>query len=164
MKSFKDTQDREWVIEINVAAIKRVRGLLSIDLYKAADDGLQGLADIVGDPVQLVDVLFVLCRDQATERGVSDEDFGRAMGGDVLLNASEAFVEELVDFFPEPRARAALRKVIDTGRHLRDRLIDRAEAQINAIDLDSEAETLVASLTGSRESSASTPTPGPSAS
>jgi hypothetical protein len=159
MHSFKDTQDRTWSVEINVSAVKRVRGLLKIDLYRVVDDGFKGLSEIIGDPVQLVDLVYVLCKSEADQRQVSDEDFGRSMGGDALLAAADAFVEELVDFFPEPRARSALRKVIETGRQLKDRLIDRAEVQINDLDPQREAETLIASWTASQASSASTPAP-----
>jgi hypothetical protein len=34
MRTFNDNAGRTWTIAINVAAIKRVRGLLNVDLYK----------------------------------------------------------------------------------------------------------------------------------
>src|ERR1043165_6369596 len=108
MHTFKDNADRTWTVAINVTALKRVRDLVHVDLYKLVDQGLKPLADLVSDPVQLADVLYCLCKDEADSRQVSDEDFGRALGGDAILLAAVAFVEELVVFFPRARARASL--------------------------------------------------------
>ncbi len=65
MKTFTDNAGRTWTVSINVAAIKRVRGLLDVDLYKLVDDGFQPLSKLVSDPVQLADVLYCLCKDEA---------------------------------------------------------------------------------------------------
>jgi hypothetical protein len=58
MRTFTDNAGRTWIVQVNVAAIKRVRGLLGVDLYKLLDDGFQALAKLVSDPVQLADVLY----------------------------------------------------------------------------------------------------------
>jgi hypothetical protein len=65
MHSFRDNVGRVWTVTINVAAVKRVRGLVGVDLYKLVDDGFKPLAALVSDPVQLADVLFCLCKDEA---------------------------------------------------------------------------------------------------
>ncbi len=80
-------------------------------LYQVVDDGLQALGKLVSDPVRLADVLYCLVKDEADARQVSDEDFGRALAGDAITAAAEAFVEELIDFFPDARVRAGLRQV-----------------------------------------------------
>ena len=59
MKTFTDNAGRTWTVQVNVAAVKRVRGLVGIDLYKLVDDGFQALAKLVSDPVQLADVLVL---------------------------------------------------------------------------------------------------------
>jgi hypothetical protein len=163
MQSFKDNAGRTWTITINVAAVKRVRGLLGVDLYKLVDDGFKPLAALISDPVQLADVLYCLCKVEADAKQITDEDFGRALGGDAITLAAEAFVEELIDFFPDARARASLRKVVTAGRRVRDRLLDHAETLIEKIDPEREANGLIASFGSSRASSASTPAPSPSA-
>ena len=163
MHSFRDTAGRTWTVAIHVAAVKRVRSLVAVDLYKLVDDGFQPLANLLGDPVQLVDVLYCLCQDEATSRGLSDEDFGRALAGDAITQAAEAFVEELIDFFPDARIRATLRKVQTTGQRVRDRLLDHVETTLAGIDPDQMAARWIASSGNSPASSASTPTRSPSA-
>ena len=78
MHSFVDNSRRTWEVAINVAAVKRIRGLLGIDLYALVDDGFKSLSKLVSDPVTLADVLYCLCKDQADKQSITDEDFGRA--------------------------------------------------------------------------------------
>ncbi|MDW8266762.1 MAG: hypothetical protein RMJ52_15670, partial [Gemmataceae bacterium] len=105
---------------------KRVHGRLLINLYQLLDDHLKGLGELLGDPVQLVDVLYVLCQGEANVRQVSDEDLGRVIFGDAIHRATEAFLQELIDFFPDPRGRQALTTILTEARKVRQRIIERA--------------------------------------
>lgn len=163
MHSFRDNAGRTWTVAINVAAIKRVRGLVGVDLYTLIDDGFRPLGALVADPVRLVDVLYCLCRDEADARQISDEDFGRALAGDAIALATEAFLEELIDFFPDARTRASLTKVLAAGRAVRDRVLTHAEREVETLDPDRVASTLIASFGTSRGRSGSTPATSPSA-
>jgi hypothetical protein len=145
-----------------VATIKRVQGLLQINLYKLLDDNFKGLGELLGDPVQLVDVIYCLCKEEADARNVSDEDFGRAMYGDVIFHATEAFLEELIDFFPDPKVRQSLRKIITEAKKVRSRILDRAEQVLASFDADREASKLLSSFGIAPESSELTPGRSPS--
>jgi hypothetical protein len=162
MHTFTDNAGRTWTVAINVAAAKRVRGLVNIDLYKLVDDGFKPLGELLADPVRLVDVLYCLCKDEADARNVSDEDFGRALYGDAITMAAEAFVEELIDFFPDARAREGMRKLSAAGKKVKARLLDHAEKVLDQLDPEAEAQKLIASFGSSPGSSGSTPAPSPS--
>lgn len=145
MRVFTDNVGRTWTLEINVTAVKRVRGLVGIDLYQLASDGFESLGKLVSNPVDLADVLYCLVKDQADSQGVTDQDFGRALAGDVITLAADAFVEELIDFFPDARARSGLRKVIEAGKKVRANLLARAESLLESLDPDAEAAKLIGS-------------------
>jgi len=162
MHTFTDNAGRVWTIAVNVATIKRVQGLLKINLYKLLDDNFKGLGELLGDIIQLVDVLYCLCKEEAEARKVSDEDFGRAMFGDAIHQATEAFLEELIDFFPDPKVRRSLRKIIAESRKVRGRMLDRAEQVLESFDADREANRLLRSFGIAPESSDSTPALSPS--
>ena len=162
MKSFTDNAGRTWTIEVNVTAIRRVRALVGVNIHQLVDNGLQALGRLVSDPLQLADVLYCLVKDEADARSVSDEEFGRGLAGDVITLAAEAFVEELIDFFPDARVRAGLRQVIDKGNQVRQRLLTHAEAMLEVVDPQVEASRLINSFGNSPASSASTPAPSPS--
>lgn len=108
MRSFKDADGRDWSIAVNVTTIERLRSRLQVDLLSLCDDNCKLLAQLADDPVLLVNSLYVICEDQAQARSVSDEDFGRAMFGDVIGSAHEVLMAEIVDFFHDPRKRKIL--------------------------------------------------------
>lgn len=149
MRSFKDSAGRSWDVSISVQSVKTVRDLLKIDLYALVEQGAKGLGDLLGNPVAFVDVLYVLCREQAQKQGVSDEDFGRGFAGDVLELAGDCFVEELIDFFPNRPGRASLRKLIAKGKEAGAQLMSRIDSQIEALSPERMAELLDKHLSGS---------------
>jgi hypothetical protein len=167
MRSFKDNQGRQWSVEINVTAIKRVRGLTGEDLMQVIEGTL--IEKLIRDPVLLCDVVYAICKPEADARSVSDEEFGKAMAGDAIEAATTAVLEELVSFCPSPRDRANLGRVLQATRKVMDRARDLVEKKLDSGELDRLADRLLAegspeataggSSTSAQESSASTPAP-----
>jgi len=141
MKTFRDNAGREWAIEVTVAAVKRVRSLIQVDLLEAADGKL--LEKLASDPVLLCDVVFCLVQPEAKARGISDEDFGRGLAGEAIERATAAFLEELVDFFP-PARRRLLSKALGKLRLLETKAFAVAEKRLDSPELDQELERLLA--------------------
>lgn len=150
MKTFKDSEGREWRVAVTVTAVKRVRDIAGVDLLGVADGKL--LEDLINDPVKLVDTVYALCEPQAQERGVSDAQFGEAMAGEAIDAATEALLEGLVGFFPNPKRRA-LRAAMDKLAAMQNRIADAVVAKIEsgALEamLEEELRTVGASSTGS---------------
>lgn len=149
MKLFKDNAGRDWSVSVNVATLKRVRDLLNVDLLDMAT-----LEKLSADPVLLVDVLYVICRDEAKAGDVTDEQFGVGLAGDSLDAATTAMMEELVSFFP-PRRRAILRKIIDRMRGLESKQLDLIEQRIDGGELDRIVEESLARLNSGKTSTSS---------
>ena len=106
MKTFTDNKGRNWNIEINIATVKRLKGF-NINLMDAIRGDL--IKEVSDDPIYLADLIFYICKPQADELKISDEDFGSALAGDAIQNATDALLDELIDFFP-PGKRQVLRK------------------------------------------------------
>ena len=123
MKSFTDNLGRTWTLVVNVAAIKRVRALCGVDLNaiveidKDNNPTAELLERLSTDPVLLVDVLYAVCKTECDQKGVTDEDFGAAMAGDAIEQATAALLDEVVDFFPTAK-RAALQKILAATRRI----------------------------------------------
>ncbi len=91
MPKFIDKRKRDWTIHVDAASIKNVCEVLGVDLGDRAS--FKRLAD---DPVLLCNVLFVLCEDQAKERGISDVQFGRLLAtGNVIAHATKALIRAM---------------------------------------------------------------------
>jgi len=167
MRNFKDNADRTWTLTLNVYTVKKVRDLLDVDLLDLSDsgdakDGNSLLYRLIADPVLLVDVLYVVCKEQADGASVTDEQFGRAMAGDAIDAATRALLEELADFTPSPRDRARARKVIDATWKLIDRAQDVLDAKADG-ELARAADAALSALGSSSGNSpaSSEPTPDP---
>lgn len=161
MKTFKDSEAAEWQIAINYGAIKRVKGLIP-------DANLAGYADAAGSALPLCtrlqvdieffcNVLYALVKPQADERKISDEDFGRRLGGEAIFAARAAFFEEWAEFFRQLHQADAVAAIEKQAAVMEQATAMTAE-KIEAIDVKSLlAQTSSASAADSPESSASTP-------
>jgi len=140
MKTFTDNSGRSWSITINVATIKRVRDLLGINLLEAASGEL--LDRLSEDPILLCDCIYVICKEQADSQKITDEDFGRCLGGDSLDGATSAFLEELVNFFPAGR-RQVLAKIITKMKAAENLATELATKRLEAPELQRQIEKIL---------------------
>lgn len=101
MHAFTDNKGRPWAVELNVTAMKRARDLAGVNLARVLDDGF--LEAFLEDAFQKADVLYAVCLDEARQRGVTDEDFGRGLTGDAMQAAEVALLQELANFSPARR-------------------------------------------------------------
>jgi len=129
MHKFRDTNGREWKIILHVTAVKDVKDRLKVDLLQADQDNT--LSQLATDPAMLVDVLYVLCEQQAEQAGITDRQFGEGLAGDAIDRATTAFLEELIDFFPKSR-RIVLKKVLAKMNEVIDRAVDVATKTIDS--------------------------------
>ena len=168
MKSFTDNLGRTWTLVVNVAAIKRVRALCGVDLNaiveidKNNNPTAELLERLSTDPVLLVDVLYAVCRPECEQKGVSDEDFGAAMAGDAIEQATSALLDEVIDFFPEAK-RLAFRKILSASRRFEEMARKRLAAAMADSGFEdrvvSELERLTGLSPNAPESSESTRIP-----
>ena len=166
MRQFTDTKERVWEVELNVRQMKRVRDALGIDLVNVIQAGRDGtvatdtLDRVANDPILLVDILWVLCEGQAKAAGVTDDDFGSSLAGDSISDATRAFLDELVDFFPGAR-RLFLKKAVDLARKYETETLGLLEKALNSPEFEERLKTSLQPPAASRESAESTPAPSP---
>lgn len=142
MKTFTDNTDRSWNIEINVAVVKRVRDLADVDLLEIVEGKL--IERLIRDPILLCDIVYAVCKLQADDRDVTDEEFGRSMAGDAIEHATSALLEELVSFCPSPRDRKNLGRVLEATNRVMDRARDLVEQKLDSGELERIAEQALA--------------------
>ena len=159
MKTFDDNAGRTWTVAVTINAVKRVKGLLDVDLTDLMDGDPPLLTRLDTDIVLLCDVIFALVKPQADEQGVTDEAFAEALGGDAIIAAHDALLEELADFFRSLR-RTDVTKAVEKQIAMVRAAVQAAEARIEAVDVDREIEEAFRSGDSSGNSPASSePTP-----
>jgi len=109
MANFSDNNGRNWVVTLNVHAMKTIKQTLDIDLL--ADEGPEILQRLSDDIELAVNVLYLAIKEQLDTASISDEQFGKSLGGDCLNEAVGALVQAMIDFFPNPQKREFLSKL-----------------------------------------------------
>jgi hypothetical protein len=139
VKTFRDTNGREWPIEINVNSLKRVKDSVEgFDLLRVVED--QATLDrIINDPFTLVATLYAILEPKATAAGITPEGFGEAMGnGDALAQASDALLADLADFFP-PHRRGPMKAAIHKLHQVQKKAAELATARIESPEMERAA-------------------------
>lgn len=165
---FADTRSRPWTIALNVHTVEQIRDQLNLDLLEPTPELMQRLAV---DPVQLVGVLAVALADDLTAADETPEGFARSLGGDAIDDATDAFLQALVNF-SRRHQRPALQKALDRTRKAEEQMYQAAEKTLSSPRTDEmidkaidkaigeiETELYGKPSTSSPESSELTPAP-----
>lgn len=112
---------------INVASMKRVKESLGLNLMDCVSGDL--MSKLSTDPCLLVDVLYVLHKPQCDSKSITDEQFGEGLFGDALEQASKAFTDALVEFFPTKQAKL-MRLAMDRAEKEAEEAFRQAEEAI----------------------------------
>lgn len=152
MQQFKTTDGREWQIAVNFGTVKRVHGETGVMLTTLfADD--KAIAALFGDDMKFCAVVASLVGSQLQAAGVSEDDFFAAVDGTVIETVASLLLEEIADFFPEPR-KGLLKKMLATFRAEKARIVAEQCAEAEAKILKMEQWTHTSSDSSSPGSAA----------
>lgn len=163
---FCTTDGTKFTLAVNMLTVKRVRELCGVNVLDILGTGEQ-LGGYVTDDVKLLEVICAVVRPQLKELDWSDDDFFSRCNGDVLAKATDVLLDEVADFFREPRkglVKKALAKVRATMAAMEAQQAEAAQRAIDALDCESVLGMPLNSGSTSPESSASSPGASPSAS
>jgi hypothetical protein len=107
MARFTDRLKREWPIEFNCGLIKPLREV-GFDLNKVLKNGetFEALEDLE----KRIQVLWILCEEQAKALSIEPEDFASGFDGPAMFGALTAISEALVTFSQSPEVAAEMIK------------------------------------------------------
>ena len=144
MAVFADATGREWRVEFSVAAIKRCRSDLGIDLARLTDNEFKTFVEVAGDPVKLADCLYLMCRGQHPD--VSLDDFYEAVSGEGIERAAVAFQDAFLSFCPS-RQREAMRTLAAKTLEMEAAILAEIVEKVNATEMPSPSTPTEASST-----------------
>lgn len=145
MRSFTDTKNRTWELDINVFTVELVKSRTQINLFAVMENEFSILTQLLEDLFLRTRVLFVLVESQAKELKVSPEDFARGFSESVLTKSAEALIEAIADFFEGPKQSAMLH-VLNTARAANKDLNIEGEAAVDQMRERLTPSGLVATL------------------
>lgn len=132
-QEFQDSVGRRWTIALTGGSVSRISQELGADLSNLMPGPKSALAIITYEESALTRLLWALCRKQAEQLGVDQENFGEAMGPDALTAAEEGFFKEL-DFFYRKRKRPQMAEAYAKAR------------QVAAAEIEATADRLTKQL------------------
>lgn len=109
MSVFTDSGGQSWEIRFSTGLLTRIKNNLGVNLFTAfaKPESLAGV--LFDDPEAYAKILYGLCEKQATERGLSFEQFADLLDGETTEKTHRAFMEAYADFSPLSKTRAAMR-------------------------------------------------------
>lgn len=96
MNKFTDALSRDWTLKLTIGIAKQLKDKLPIDLLQVD----RSIPELYVNPVYLAEVLWYLVEDEATKKGISQEQFFEGLLGDALDAGREALLQAIKDFFP----------------------------------------------------------------
>jgi hypothetical protein len=100
---FVDKKNREWILEVNVAAMRRAKAA-GVDLSMPVNQ----LREFLMDDVFIADALWAIVSLNAKERGITQEQFDEAFNGSTFETAREALFAGLEEYYDPKSQRAAM--------------------------------------------------------
>ena len=146
MANFSDKDGRNWQVNLNVPTIKQIKQILEIDLLdEKVHEVLQQIAD---DVVLAVDVLYLALKEQLDTAQISDEEFGKSLGGDCLNEAVGALVQALINFYPNPQKREFLKRLWEKSTKHMDKT---NQEMLNMLEDERVEETIAKRIEEAKE-------------
>ena len=165
MAKFKTLDGKEWVIEVTYLTVKRVRDLCGVNVLDICNLDKESLSGWVADDLKVLEVVCAVVRPQLASLDISDEDFFATCDGGTLKEAVERLVDQVSDFFQEPRkglVKKVIRKLRETERKMEAQAEKAIDAALSQCDFEAALRTHGSSGSTSPASSASSPGDSPS--
>lgn len=138
-RTFKDTADREWTMDMTIGGFMRVKAAHGVDLF-ALDQGDPPLIEVLySDPVLLAKIIYTLVGHQIDD--VDELSFCDAMGQDALWDADRVFRAALIAFFRTARRPELAETVVATSALIEIGALT-GEEELKAVDLATMIEPL----------------------
>lgn len=160
MAKFTDRHGREWMVDVTVGTVMRLRQDLDLDIVDLLG-GKTTIWDLLADPVTLVRIIYVTCRDQLEPAKVSVEEFAGGLAGPSLRAAAEAFKDSYANFIDDPEKAALFRDAMNKAQAAISAVTTKAARKMKEISVEALAESLMSRSTGLPGSCELIPSPTP---
>lgn len=138
MATFKDSQGQTWTLAITIGVARRLKSLPENAVDLLAPASLQVTLD---DLYSRFDLIWQLCRHEAEERGIKDDEaFGRLLAdAESFASVNVALREALADFFLRA-GRPELARLVDRAAEASERLQTLAISKIDSPEVTAAIE------------------------
>lgn len=108
MNSFTDKHGRLWLLSLTLGDIRRIRVECGVDVGELLKNPTK-FAESLDDPEKFGALLWCLCSEEATARGVTPEQFAFGLDGSAVQSAYLGVVGAVADFYQSPEMARTLK-------------------------------------------------------
>lgn len=126
-KQFTDIEGRVYTVKVTIPRLRWIRDEIDVDLGKRTE-----FIQLSTNPIDLVNVLYMLVKEQADGYELTDVQFGESLDGDTLQAAWEAFGESYLSFCPSHHAKI-LRQLMASLDETEKMSADQVEYQLREL-------------------------------
>jgi hypothetical protein len=148
--TFADTTGKRWSLKLTFGKKNKIKTRVGFDVSLVVKEGLEPLGALANEPDAMGKIVFLLCEDQLTETGTTEDQFLEAFDGATVHAAFNAFAEAIFDFFQNPRLAAMLREVAMLSDDVGGAAVPMLREKIN---VEETARALIDSVLNSQASS-----------
>lgn len=139
---FKDSSGRDWKLKLNYGLILDVKDQTDLDLDALLSNPKVFAEIILANPKKLIELLWVICEEQAKAYDVTPRDFGRMFDRETLDTSTNALIESIVDFYQRSSAGKVIRnKLPEILRKMDDELEKAGKIQVEKLLLNLDTNT-----------------------
>lgn len=138
-----------WDLRLNVGLIEDIKEKTEVDLDLLIQKPEEFSQLLMVQPRKLVELLWVICEEQAVKQSITPKEFGRMFDRDTLDSAGNALIESILDFYPRSSAGRAIRKNLP---RILKQMDDEIEMKVNDAMDKQFSDQLLKSRTDTGES------------
>ena len=98
--TFTDKIGESWELELNVGLIEDVKEITGVDFDKVLNEPENIATLLFAQPKKLVEVLWVMCKEQADKRNIEPKAFGYRFDRESIDLAANALIGSIISFYP----------------------------------------------------------------
>lgn len=137
----KKTKIRDWKLKLTVGLVEDIKDTTKIDLDELIAEPRKISEFVFTSPRKLVELLWILCEDQAKQYNVTPREFGRMFDRDILDKATDAFLEAIILFYPRTSVGGVLQANLptmlrDMDRKLTEQTIAKLKETLSTMPTD----------------------------
>lgn len=108
MLTFKDRENREWEVKLDVGMIEDIKDETGVDLDDLMKEKSKMSEMIFAETRKLVEIMYVICKEQINKIPLTPREFAKGFDRQTLDSASDAFLNALILFYPRTSAGKVL--------------------------------------------------------
>ena len=132
MATFTDKQGEQWQIDLNFGTVRNLKKITNIDLVEDKVGDKSASVLLVGDPYTQADLLWGLCKSQAEENGITEEQFYQRLP---YQEAEAAFWKEWENFF-QSLGRTERAEALAAIRKAQAKAVEMVTEKVRAVDVE----------------------------